>query len=225
MATTHFGSRHIAGRVGAAVAEFWRRASDAVPVRPEHPEDDAPVRPAVPPTEGDAAVRPAVPPTEDDDAPVGPAVPLPEGATAVRSAVPLPEEPAPAPPGDEAAPPADASAPESSDEPGLPVVTFDDGRRLTLDRALVLGRDPVAEPGKLSVRIDDPDRSVSKTHCAVAGLADGTAWVADRFSANGTCVIDAAGTVHACPPGEVVEIPPGATVHIGGRSFTVAGDR
>jgi hypothetical protein len=211
MATTHFGSRHIAGRVGAAVAELWRRASDAVPARPDRPEDDAPVRPAVPPT--------------DNDTPVRPAVPLPEGTAPVRPAVPLSEDPAPAPPGDEQAPPTDAPPPENSGETALPVVTFDDGRRLTLDRVLVLGRDPVAEPGKLSVRIDDPDRSVSKTHCAVAGLADGTAWVADRFSANGTCVIDAAGTVHACPPGEVVEIPPGATVHIGGRSFTVAGDR
>ncbi|MFG1608624.1 hypothetical protein [Actinoplanes sp. NPDC049265] len=107
----------------------------------------------------------------------------------------------------------------------LPVVTFDDGRRLTLDRALLLGRDPAAEPGTLAVRIDDPDRSVSKTHCAAGIQADGTAWVADRYSANGTCIIDIAGTVYACPPGVAVEIPPGATVHFGERSFTVAAGR
>jgi predicted component of type VI protein secretion system len=103
------------------------------------------------------------------------------------------------------------------------VVRLDDGRVIDLSGLVLVGRDPAPAPGETPtqlVSVDDPERSVSKTHLAV-GQDGGTIWVLDRNSTNGTRIVDGSGVESALPPGEPVPVQPGCSVRFGARTLTV----
>lgn len=67
-------------------------------------------------------------------------------------------------------------------------VTLPDGRQLALDRVLVLGRAPeqgAASYNGIPVRLDDPERAMSRVHLVVSPLSGGVT-ATDPGSANGT---------------------------------------
>lgn len=121
-----------------------------------------------------------------------------------------------------------AAAQAAPDAGPSAVLRLWDGRRLTLTGTALMGRNPTPHDGEPApthrLTLDDPVRSVSKTHLEVGVDADGV-WVRDRASTNGTVV---SGVVSGedlrvqCPPREKVRVPRGATVAFGRYWFTVS---
>lgn len=95
-------------------------------------------------------------------------------------------------------------------------VRFADGGRQPLIGAIVLGRNPVPPPGVAAVPIplDDPHRSVSKTH-ALLELRDGMPWLTDLNSTNGTTVTNEVGEAIVCEPGVALPLGDGWTAGLG----------
>jgi pSer/pThr/pTyr-binding forkhead associated (FHA) protein len=101
-----------------------------------------------------------------------------------------------------------------------------DGRRLTIRGQALIGRAPVAAPGEeiaQLVTVNDPARSVSTTHVALA-VDDTGAWIVDRGSTNGTVVTLPDGQQILCVPWQRVRVAVGARVRFGDASFLVATD-
>lgn len=98
------------------------------------------------------------------------------------------------------------------------LLEFDDGTRIPLDGPILVGRDPALAPDDppetVLAQVEDPGRSVSKTHLVV-GLDAGRVWVADRHSTNGTFIVDPQGSVAPVPAGGRTEVPRGCTVAFG----------
>ena len=80
---------------------------------------------------------------------------------------------------------------------------------------------PAGEPCDHVVTIDDPTRSVSRTH-ARFGVGPAGFWVQDAGSGNGTIVVLRDGRAVVAPPDARTPVPAGATVRLGNRTFTVA---
>ena len=98
-------------------------------------------------------------------------------------------------------------------------VTLDTGRTLVLAAPLVIGRDPIAlshVPTAGLLPVEDPDRSISKTHCVI-GPNQMEVWVEDCASANGTVVIEADGRRIVVKPGSRIVTEPGSTIRFGDR--------
>jgi len=120
--------------------------------------------------------------------------------------------------------------------PAVPVVAAGTGRFvLTLDSGEVsvvhgpglIGRAPRPRPGERCdhlVTVDDPQRSLSRTH-ARFGVDDGVFWVADAGSGNGTVVVAPDGTSVRAGSDRPVRVADGSTVQIGDRTFTVRDQR
>ncbi|MDQ1124720.1 DUF805 domain-containing protein [Microbacterium trichothecenolyticum] len=89
-----------------------------------------------------------------------------------------------------------------------------DGRRLAVDGAVSLGRDPVSEHGGILVPIDDPARSMSKTHARFDLTAAGIT-VTDLHSTNGTRIDGGSAPSVSVAPGVATAVPEGATVVLG----------
>jgi hypothetical protein len=108
-----------------------------------------------------------------------------------------------------------------SAEVQLPTIVVSDGRRVSLETAIVIGRNPDATRGgggATSLSIND--RSISKTH-AVIGLDGDELVVTDLHSSNGTR-LEIAGRTSACEPGVPVRVPIGdVTLHLGSARFHV----
>ncbi|WP_298456536.1 RDD family protein [uncultured Cellulomonas sp.] len=189
-----------------------------------------PPTPAAPPAAATAAgllpePRPAGPVPRSATLTVPTRVPLaarlqasPVPRVPVAPVVPVPRPPlADGPAGARTAAPAERPA-----GPWVEVVLLD-GRTVTVAGHALVGRDPVERsgesPGTL-VAVDDPDRSVSKTHLAL-GVDTSGAWVVDRRSTNGTVVTLPDGQQIFCVPEERVRLRVGATVGFGGHAFTV----
>ena len=68
--------------------------------------------------------------------------------------------------------------------------------------------------------IDDPDRSISKTHLEY-GIGEQGLWVKDRGSTNGSTLIHRGGEPVPLTPGQQTPVAIGDTVTIGRRSFLV----
>jgi hypothetical protein len=94
------------------------------------------------------------------------------------------------------------------------LVVLPDGRRMALDRPIIVGRDPIND-GTHGEAVCVPlgGDLVSKTH-AVIGPSGAGAWVIDGHSTNGTSVVKGSGE-RSCPPGVRVEVAVGATVVVG----------
>lgn len=100
-------------------------------------------------------------------------------------------------------------------------IKLDDGRDFQLDRTVLVGRNPVGQTGEQQAQllaVDDPGRSISKTHLHL--LTDGPGvWVTDRNSTNGSAVTTPDGRRTPLQPGVPGFVSPGSTVHFGDRSF------
>jgi hypothetical protein len=140
-------------------------------------------------------------------------------------------EPAVVPPSALIPPPGPPSPVERTEAP--PAVSSSAAWRLSgpgqlevlLLRPVVLGRDPApdpARPGAAPIPLQDPARSVSKTH-ALVEVVDDRVMITDLHSTNGTRVLTAEGLVHELEPGLATRAESGATVLLG--EFAVRLDR
>ncbi len=114
------------------------------------------------------------------------------------------------------------SSPAPAAAAGSALLRFAAGETLTIPAgsAVVIGRDPAADPdfpGAQIMRVDD--RSLSRTHLSV-GFDGQAVWVVDRHSTNGV-LFDVGGRESTCTPGVRTPVPPAARVVIGDRSFVV----
>ncbi|WP_251046019.1 RDD family protein [Arthrobacter sp. ISL-85] len=100
-------------------------------------------------------------------------------------------------------------------------IRLDDGRDFQLDRNVLVGRNPVGQTGEQHAQllaVDDPGRSISKTHLHL--LTDGAGiWVTDRQSTNGSAVTTPDGLRTPLVPGVPTFVTPGSSVHFGDRTF------
>ncbi|WP_432245840.1 RDD family protein [Arthrobacter sp. G.S.26] len=98
---------------------------------------------------------------------------------------------------------------------------LDDGRDFQLDRNVLVGRNPVGSAGEQHAQllaVDDPGRSISKTHLHL--LTDGAGvWVTDRNSTNGSAVTAPDGRRTPLAPGVPTFVTPGSGIHFGDRTF------
>ena len=104
-------------------------------------------------------------------------------------------------------------------------VTFDTGVNYPFGGSIVLGRNPLApasHPTASPVPVDDPQRSVSKTHVALTATREGVL-VEDLHSTGGTVVVRADGQETPVVPGSPVVAAPGDTVRYGQRSVVING--
>ncbi|MHC2999827.1 RDD family protein [Microbacterium sp. HJ5] len=161
-----------------------------------------------------------------------PAQPAPSHA-APASAAPA-SAPAPAPQGRVESPPhaagmpapaevvqAAGAVPPASSRRAQAMIRFDDGSVVRVPLLGLIGRDPEASAGESAdalVRLEDPQRLMSKTHAAFGQDAEGV-WVGDRGSRNGTQLLSPGGDVVDVTAGERMRVPVGWTVQIGGRTF------
>jgi uncharacterized RDD family membrane protein YckC len=98
----------------------------------------------------------------------------------------------------------------------------DTGRSISLARSALVGRDPATAAGEEVEHlfaIDDPDRTVSKTHLRI-DVSDRGATVVDRGSSNGTSA-RIGGVDHPLEAGVTLGVPLGTVLRLGGRTLTV----
>lgn len=131
----------------------------------------------------------------------------------------------PSPPTQPAAPePDDRTVARSSLRPagGTPMLVLPGGRSVPLHRPVVVGRNPdPARGGASAVPIAIADPSISKTHATI-DVVDGTVWVTDLSSTNGTRV-EAHGATAACTPGQRRRVDAGSTIVAGDVRLHVRG--
>lgn len=102
-------------------------------------------------------------------------------------------------------------------------LSFDTGERVDVTGDGLVGRSPAAEEGVGHlVPVDDPARSISKTHLAFGldGAGD-RLWVVDRGSTNGTVLVAPDGRSTALPAGTRATVAAGWTIRFGQRSALV----
>jgi len=185
-----------------------------------------------------AAGTPATPATTPAPAPAAPVAPT--AATPVQAAQPV-QQPAAQPVQEPAAQPDLAaddledleatrfsvssrrSAGDGSAPPRI-VVEVDPDRRVHVATRTLLGRAPQQDGGAPAtlLRVDDPTRSVSKTHLELEPSAQGLQ-VTDLGSTNGSAVIDPSGVVQELAAGRPVTVGAGWVVQAGARRMTVVG--
>ena len=103
------------------------------------------------------------------------------------------------------------------------MLKFSTGETRTVFGNGLIGRRPLPQPGEHYdhlVQIADRTLSVSKTHLEF-GEHEGTLWVADRFSANGTVVRRPDDGAMRCEPGRRYLVPRGSRVELAEQSFVV----
>lgn len=100
---------------------------------------------------------------------------------------------------------------------------FDNGNESTIWGTGLVGRAPHIEgqsPDHLVV-VDDPSRTVSRTHLAFGQQQDGRLWVQDLESANGTIIHRGSERVE-CDPALTYTLVPGNVVELGSVYFLVS---
>ncbi|WP_344378013.1 RDD family protein [Agromyces tropicus] len=129
-------------------------------------------------------------------------------------------------------PPPIASPPAAPPAPPTPApvarraatLVFADGARYAASGLVLLGRSPAsadADRGDVALLpLADGTMGLSKTHAAVEVGPDGIR-VTDRWSRNGTAIVDAAGVERELEPGVPHAVPAGAAVRLGGLEFRV----
>lgn len=137
--------------------------------------------------------------------------------------------------------PASAAVPAASAAPAVPdapraVLVIDNGERVEVRAATLIGRAPAASPsagagadastgsatgeGEVQlVRVPDETRSVSKTHVAILLSRRGVVAV-DRGSTNGSSIVRD-GAEHPLTPGHPAELRAGDVLRFGDRSLRV----
>lgn len=118
--------------------------------------------------------------------------------------------------------PPDTSSRATPIEPSF-TLKFSNGDTISVTSGGLLGRNPTAatgDTGEHLIIVTDPDRTVSKTHLEF-GIEEGSFWVCDRFSGNGTTVHEQGRPSRRLVPGRRYRIERGTLVGIGEESFTV----
>lgn len=116
-----------------------------------------------------------------------------------------------------------APAPGAVPRPRSYVLTLDTGEALSVSGPGLLGRAPRPRDGERCdhvVTIDDPQRSLSRTHARFGIDARGL-WVADAGSGNGTVVVLPSGQSVVVAPERPTPVPPGSTIRLGDRTVLV----
>ncbi|MFD6091768.1 RDD family protein [Oerskovia sp. NPDC060338] len=108
------------------------------------------------------------------------------------------------------------------DSPAGFVLSLESGRRVTVTGSALIGRNPQAagEGPVVLVAVEDPTRSVSKTH-AEMGVDAGGIWLVDRGSTNGTVLTRPGSAPQVLEAGVRVAVTVGAVVQVGDRRLTV----
>lgn len=143
----------------------------------------------------------------------------PAEAPASRTSVPTPVPAASAQTATPSLPSASSAAPALS----VRLVPLLGGNPILIHEPTVVGRDPdniSAYPGAERVALDDPTRSVSKTHAAIFPLLDGV-WVTDLHSTNGTRVEYRDGRNVEAVPDKALSALEGSTIYFGRIAFKV----
>jgi len=221
------GARSRAGVVGpGSTGAQWEAVSDGIDasVIAQVPGGAATAHAATGLVTGAPGVTPAA-------APAAPAASAPaaRGALPRQDAAPAqgPAQPVPAsaPVPQASATPAPALASPGTGPVGSrraqAMIRFDDGSIVRVPARGLIGRDPEPAAGEqveALVRLEDPQRLMSKTHAAFGQDADGL-WVADRGSRNGTQLVSPGGDVVDVPSDQAARVPLGWSVQVGGRSF------
>ncbi len=156
-----------------------------------------------------------------------PPVPVPAPIASSFTPVPVPDEALPDEPVVE---PTDAIVEETVYAPRRRTgarwrLTLPQGTEVEFATRAIAGRAPQAPEGwdgATPVVIDDPDRTVSKTHAGF--YVDGDAvFVTDLDSTNGVAIVSADGQEIILERGQAVAIPEGADVELG--SFAIRVER
>lgn len=154
-------------------------------------------------------------------APAAPAAP-----TASAPAAPAPAAPAPAASAPAAAPAQPAAPEPAASAAATPavraVLRLDDGSRVEVRGATLIGRAPAPVAGEGAVQlvaVADDTRSVSKTHLAILPARRGVL-VIDRGSTNGSAIARD-GSELPLTPGDPAPVQVGDVVRFGDRTLTV----
>ncbi|WP_067948616.1 RDD family protein [Agromyces sp. NDB4Y10] len=103
-------------------------------------------------------------------------------------------------------------------------LVFGDGARVAASGTTLIGRDPARADGDperaLLLPVADPTMGLSKTHAAVVVDEHGV-HVVDRWSSNGTAIVEADGRSRELEAGVPHPLPAGASVRLGGVEFRV----
>lgn len=207
----------------------------ATPAQHFQPPPQYPAGPAVaqhsapPPSPPPASPAPYAPPPLPDvqplqvaGSPFPPAAPAAQPASPWLLATPAPQGPVALPDEHTRAAARPPAPPVAAAQPGaIPVLRFEDGRRVPVTSFILLGRNPergTDDPTAQLVVVDD--QTVSKTHVALGVDAAGL-WLVDRHSTNGTAVVSGNGEVSPVAPGTAVRVAIGSWVRVGTRTVLV----
>ncbi|CAN5161339.1 hypothetical protein BH11ACT2_BH11ACT2_16190 [soil metagenome] len=103
-------------------------------------------------------------------------------------------------------------------------LVIDKGAPVTVTGAGVIGRAPDAAPGRQTVTISDPGRSLSRNHLGFERDARGRLFVFDLNSGNGTEIVTADGARTECVPARRYSVADGDTVLIGNFGVVIRAD-
>lgn len=162
---------------------------------------------------------PLTPPPGVGDYPYPPAAYPPQSAPSAPSDLPVEAAPFPDPtaPMSTVSPSAYTPSSPASELPAW-VAVMDDGRRITIEGLVLLGRNPQPQPGEEDahlIKLADETRTVSKSHLAIGVDGGGGIYVVDRGSTNGSTVTTTTGQSTRCTPGVRVYVDAGSIVSIG----------
>lgn len=176
-----------------------------------------------------APAQPATPAPAAQPAPAAHPLPSAVPPSAVPpAAVPEPAafEPSPRPAVASVDDAASAPAPtrRSARVPTMSVILiFDTGQRevVPVPSAVNLGRSPnETQSGDVVIVVDDPSRTVSKTHARLENTLEGT-WVTELGSTNGSALLDEDGSVRVLTANRRTFVEDGVRVRLGDRVITV----
>ena len=93
------------------------------------------------------------------------------------------------------------------------------GQQVVVDMGVLLGRKPSADvpDGAKSVKLEDPTRTISRNHAAISFDQDGTLWIEDYGSLNGTYIIR--DNVETKVEGKPMRLEAPVTVRLGDQFF------
>lgn len=103
-------------------------------------------------------------------------------------------------------------------------LSFSTGPSVQVSGTGLIGRRPITQPGEQVdqvIVVDDPARSVSKTHLEF-GIEAGELWICDRYSGNGTVAHPLGGVGRLCEAGRRYRVTRGTRVEIGDQWFDVS---
>lgn len=102
------------------------------------------------------------------------------------------------------------------------VLELASGRQVPVTGRALVGRNPAptGAPDEVLVRVEDPTRSVSKTHAELV-VDQGSLWLTDRGSTNGTILTRPGSPPQVLEAGVRVAVPVGSVVQVGDQRVDV----